>query len=105
MEERLHVLTGRWATFVSENKVLMFVWMVLMFVRMVLMFVRIVALSKQRDSCQALRADIEEERKDHVRHPLITTVNPLPNSLFSCRCGSSAKRCVCKKRHSKQRSG
>jgi hypothetical protein len=98
MEERLHVLTGRWATFVSENKVLMFV-------RMVLMFVRIVALSKQRDSCQALRADIEEERKDHVRHPLITTVNPLPNSLFSCRCGSSAKRCVCKKRHSKQRSG
>ena len=69
MEERLHVLTGRWATFVSENKVLMFV-------RMVLMFVRIVALSKQCDSCQALRADIEEDRKDHVRHPLITTVNP-----------------------------
>ena len=35
MEERLHVLTGRWATAVTENK--------------------------------ALRADIEEERKEHMR--------------------------------------
>ena len=35
MEERLHILTGRWATAVTENK--------------------------------ALRADIEEERKEHMR--------------------------------------
>jgi hypothetical protein len=62
MEERLHVLTNRWATFVSENKVLL--------------FVRRAALNALCDVLQALRADIEEDRKDHVCCPSSTTVNP-----------------------------